>query len=99
MTPIWIILAVIVVLTVVIVGLNVGVRRTGYAIPGRTPARCSAGHLFLMNWVMGGSLTMVRLGPLKRWGRCPVGHHWATVRPVKDADLSAEERRSLYGEA
>lgn len=98
MILLWIILAVLVVLSIVIVGLNVWARRAGYAIPGRTPARCSAGHLFLMNWVMGGSLKMVRLGPLKRWGRCPVGNHWAIVRPVKDADLSPDERRSLYGE-
>jgi hypothetical protein len=99
MTALWIVLAAVVVVTLVVVALNVWARRSGYAIPGRTPARCSAGHLFLMNWVMGGSLTMVRLSPMKRWGRCPVGGHWTTVRPVKDSELSDDERRSLYGEA
>ena len=59
--------------------------------------RCSQGHLFLATWVMGGSLTKVRLGP-DAVGRCPIGHHWATMHPVKDADLSADERRTLYGE-
>jgi hypothetical protein len=94
-----IIVGILLAFAMVIVALNVWARRAGYAIPGRTPVRCSKGHLFLETWVMGGSLTKVRLGPLRRWGRCPVGHHWAIVHPVKDAELSADERRTLYGEA
>jgi hypothetical protein len=94
----WIIVALLLVVAIV-VALNAWARRAGYAIPGRSPVRCSKGHLFLKTWVMGGSLTMVRLGPLTRWGRCPVGHHWATMRPVKDDELSDEERTTLYREA
>lgn len=91
--------AIVAVIAIVVVGLNLWAHRSGYAVPGRSPVRCSLGHLFLTTWVMGGSLTKVRLGPLVRWGRCPVGHHWTTMRPVKDADLTDEERRSLYGQA
>jgi hypothetical protein len=100
MRALWIVVAVLLVVAIVTVGLNVWARRAGYAIPGRSPVRCSKGHLLLTTWVMGGSLTSVRLGPLTRWGRrCPVGHHWARTRPVKDADLTDEERTPLYGEA
>ncbi len=88
----------LVALAIVIVATNVWAHRSGYAIPGRTPVRCRKGHLFLTTWVMGGSLTRVRLGPLTRWGRCPVGHHWTTMHPVKEAELSDEDRRRLYGD-
>jgi hypothetical protein len=91
--------AVLLVVGIVVAGLNAWARRAGYAIPGRTPVRCSKGHLFLTTWVMGGSLTKARLGPLTRWGRCPVGHHWATMHPVKDHELTDQERTTLYGEA
>lgn len=54
----------------------------------------------LTTWVMGGSLTKVRLGPPTRWGRCPVGHHWIMMHPVKDADLlTNDERHQLHGKA
>ena len=99
MTASWVVVAVVLVVVLVTVGLNVWARRAGYAIPGRSPVRCSKGHLFLTTWVMGGSLTKVRLSPLTRWGRCPVGHHWATMHPVKDEELTSEERTTLYGEA
>jgi len=94
-----IVVAVLLVVVIVIVGLNAWARHAGYAIPGRSPVRCSQGHLFLTTWVMGGSLTKVRLGPLTRWGRCPVGEHWTTMHPVKDAELTDAERTSLYGKA
>ncbi len=94
-----IVVAILLVVAIVTVGLNLWARRAGYSIPGRSPVRCSKGHLFLTSWVMGGSLTKVRLGPLTRWGRCPVGRHWATMRPVKDDELTDEERTTLYGEA
>jgi hypothetical protein len=99
MRALWIVVAVLLVMAIVAVGLNVWARRAGYAIPGRSPVRCSNGHLFEGTWVMGGSLTKVRLGPLTRWGRCRVGHHWARMRPVKDADLTDEERTTVYGDA
>jgi hypothetical protein len=56
--------------------------------------RCSRGHLFTTAWVPGASFTAVLLGNA-RYQRCPVGGHWALVRPVKDEDLTDEERRSL----
>jgi hypothetical protein len=99
MTALWIIVGTLLVVAMVTVELNGWARRAGYAIPGRTPVRCSQGHLFLTTWVMGGSLTKVRLSPLTRWGRCPVGRHWATMHPVTDDELADEERTTLYGEA
>lgn len=88
---------VVLVVAVLVVALNVVMRRKGYSIPGRTVVRCSKGHLFRSVWVEGGSLKAVRLGPTTRYQHCPVGHHWAIVHPVKDADLSEEELRSLAG--
>ena len=87
------------VLAVVVVAINVVMRRKGYSIPGRTVVRCSRGHLFRTMWVEGGSLKAVRLGPRTRYQRCPVGHHWAIVHPVKEADLTEEERRGLAEQA
>jgi hypothetical protein len=75
-----------------LVGFTVVARRKGYSgMGGNTIVRCRAGHLFTTIWVPGASLKSVRLG----WARfqyCPVGHHWTLVTPVKDADLSEEER-------
>ena len=88
----WVILAVVVVL---LISRVVWFKRGGYA--GNTAhrvVRCSAGHLFTTTWIPGGSLTAIRLGSA-RYQRCPVGHHWALVRPVKDAELTEEDRRSL----
>jgi hypothetical protein len=79
----------------VVVRANVRSRRAGYSIPGRTAVRCSKGHVFRTTWVMGGSLTTIRLAPLLRYGHCRVGDHWATLRAVKDADLTESERLAL----
>ena len=90
----WIaIIIVLIVLAICTVIVNVVVRRKGYSIPGKTVVRCSKGHLFTTTWVEGGSLTAVRLGPLTRFQRCPVGNHWAIVHPVKNEDLTDEDRR------
>ena len=91
----FVLVAILVLVAVVLAGLNLWAKRAGYAIPGRTAARCAKGHLFRTTWIEGGSLTMLRLGPLLRYGRCPVGHHWSTIRPVKEADLTEPERRML----
>src|SRR5579862_7356238 len=82
---------------IAVVVINVVVRRKGYSIPGKTVVRCSKGHLFVTTWIEGGSLKAVRLGPFTRYQRCPVGNHWAIVHPVKDADLTSEERQLLQG--
>ena len=68
-------------------------RRLGYKIGGNVVVRCRQGHLFTTIWVPGASLKAVRLG-WWRWQRCPVGHHWAIVSPVRDADLTPAEVRS-----
>ncbi|MGA2454136.1 MAG: hypothetical protein ABSG93_11510 [Solirubrobacteraceae bacterium] len=42
------------------------------------PVRCHDGHLFTTIWIPWLSLKAIRLGG-RRFQRCPVGHHWATV--------------------
>ncbi len=53
--------------------------------------RCSKGHLFTTMWVAGASFKAVRLG-VKRYQRCPVGHHWSLVTPIPIDQLSETER-------
>jgi hypothetical protein len=89
----WIVLIIVLVVVAIVVVVNVVVRLKGYAIPGKTVVRCAKGHLFTTTWIEGGSLKAIRLGPLTRYQRCPVGHHWAIVHPVKDEDLTDEQRR------
>jgi hypothetical protein len=84
---------VLVLLALCVIGVNVAVRRSGYSIPGKTIVRCSKGHLFTTTWIEGGSLKAVRLGPLTRYQRCPVGNHWAIVQPVKNDEFTDAERR------
>lgn len=86
---------VLIVLGIVVVFVNLGMRARGYSIPGRTAVRCSRGHVFRTTWIEGASLKAVRLGPTTRYQHCPVGRHWAIVHPVKDEDLTDEERRQL----
>jgi hypothetical protein len=88
-------IVIVAVLLIVVVVLNVAMRRQGYSIPGETVVRCSKGHLFRTTWIEGGSLKAVRLGPTLRYQRCPVGQHFALIRPVKDADLTDDDRRLL----
>jgi hypothetical protein len=90
---------VVLVVVAALVVLNLAMRRRGYSIPGKTVVRCSKGHLFTTTWIEGGSLKAVRLGPRTRYQHCPVGRHWAIVHPVKDAELTAEDRSALTSEA
>jgi hypothetical protein len=83
---------ILVAVAISVVVANLVVRRRGYSIPGRTVVRCSGGHLFWTTWIEGGSLKAVRLGPLTRYQRCPVGKHWAIVHPVKEEELTESER-------
>jgi hypothetical protein len=92
---VWILVGAVIAIAVVFAVQNALMRRRGYAIPGRTVVRCSGGHLFTTTWVEGGSLKAVRLGPTTRYQRCPVGQHWAIVHPVRDGELTEEERRTL----
>ena len=67
-------------------------RRLGYTVGGNVVVRCRQRHLFTTIWVPGASIESVKLG-WWRLQRCPVGKHWTLVSPVKDADLTDEERR------
>ena len=72
----------------------VSARRRGYAVGTiHRIVCCSRGHVFTTVWVPGGSLKAVRLG-WTRFQRCPVGHHWSLVQPVREDELTDEERRS-----
>jgi len=53
--------------------------------------RCRQGHLFTTLWIPGLSFKAIRLG-FFRLQRCPVGHHWSIVVPVRDADLTPMQR-------
>ena len=64
----------------------------GYPIGGRLIVRCRQGHLFTTLWIPGVSAKSARL-LWWRLQRCPVGHHWTVVTPVKPSELSARERR------
>src|ERR1700747_659600 len=68
-------------------------RLRGYRVGGNVIVRCRDGHLFTTIWIPAASLKALRLG----WWRvqyCPVGHHWTVVTPVREADLSDEDRRA-----
>ena len=59
---------------------------------GNVIVRCHSGHLFTTIWIPGISLKAVRLG-LTRFQFCPIGRHWTFVTPVKEADLTDEEKQ------
>lgn len=56
------------------------------------PVRCSAGHVYTTIWIPFGSLKAIRLGR-RRYQRCPVGDHWATVKPIDASTASRNELR------
>ncbi len=61
-------------------------------IGGNTIVRCRDGHLFTTIWIPGASLKSLRLG-WWRLQRCPVGPHWSLVTPVRESELTEEERK------
>jgi hypothetical protein len=71
---------------------TVAMKLRGYPIGGNVAVRCRQGHLFTTIWVPGASLKSLRLG-WWRFQRCPVGKHWSIVTPVRESDLSEEDRR------
>jgi hypothetical protein len=95
---IWIAVVVGAVVLAAVVALNLRMRAKGYDVPGRTAVRCSAGHVFRTSWIEGGSLKAVRLGPTTRYQRCPVGQHWAIVHPLREEELTPDERSRLGGD-
>ena len=68
-------------------------RKRGYAVGLKTVVRCRAGHVFTTIWIPGASLKAVRLGTV-RLQYCPVGRHFTSVRPVKEAELTDEVREA-----
>jgi len=89
-------LVTLIIIGAVVIALAVGTavaRRRGYSgIGGDTVVRCSKGHLFTTTWLPGVSFKSIRLG-MSRYQHCPVGHHWALVTPVKDSELTDDDRR------
>lgn len=67
-------------------------RARGYPLGGNLVVRCQRGHLFTTIWIPGASIKALRLGWV-RFQRCPVGHHWSLVTPVKKSELTAKEER------
>ncbi len=67
-------------------------RKLGYRLGGNVVVRCRRGHLFTTLWIPGVNLKAIDLG-VARIGHCPVGHHWSLVVPVRDKDLSEDQRR------
>jgi hypothetical protein len=63
-----------------------------HRIAGNVVVRCREGHLFTTIWIPAASVKALRLG-WWRLQRCPVGHHWSVVVPVKAADLPDERTR------
>jgi hypothetical protein len=74
-----------------LVGATVVARRRGYNLGGNLVVRCRQGHLFTTIWIPGVKLKALDIG-LARLQRCPVGKHWSLVVPVRDQDLTEEER-------
>jgi hypothetical protein len=60
---------------------------------GDLVVRCRNGHLFTTIWIPAASVKSLRLG-WWRLQRCPVGHHWTIVTPIKEVELSDDERRA-----
>ena len=72
-------------------------QRRGYVGMGcDTIVRCSRGHLFTTTWIVGSSVKAVRLGS-KRYQRCPVCKKWRIVAPVRDRELTDEDRQVAAG--
>ncbi len=66
-------------------------RRLGYRLGANTVVRCRSGHLFTTIWIPGVKLKAIDLLVARvQW--CPVGRHWSLVTPVRDVDLSVQDR-------
>jgi hypothetical protein len=91
MSPSAIAVVVVVVVLVAIIAATLVARLRGYNMPGEIVVRCAQGHLFMSMWIPGASFKAIRLG-FVRFQHCPVGRHWTFVVPVKESDLTEEER-------
>jgi hypothetical protein len=82
-------------ITIAVVGAGVEMAALwlrAHRLGGNVVVRCRKGHLFTTIWIPGGSLKSLRLG-WWRFQRCPVGEHWSLVTPVKESELTDDERR------
>jgi len=70
----------------------VALRLRGHRMGGNLIVRCGKGHLFTTIWLPGVSVKALRLG-WWRFQRCPVGRHWSFVTPVRESELSEDEKR------
>lgn len=68
-------------------------RRLGYKVGGEVVVRCRQGHLFTTLWIPGVKLKALDL-VVARFQYCPAGRHWSLVTPVRDRDLTDQERQS-----
>jgi hypothetical protein len=78
-------------LAVLIVWQAASARRAGYRLGGNVIVRCREGHLFTTIWIPLASFKAIRLGMI-RIQRCPVDGRITLVTPVRDEDLTEEER-------
>jgi hypothetical protein len=63
---------------------------------GNVIVRCRDGHLFTTIWIPGASVKALRLGRW-RYQHCPSGHHWSVVTPVRESELTDNERGLAHG--
>ena len=75
-----------------VAGATLVSRRLGGNLVANTIVRCRKGHLFTTIWIPGVKLKELDL-IVARIQRCPVGKHWSLVVPVKEANLTDEERQ------
>ena len=68
-------------------------RRLGYNLGGNVVVRCRKGHLFTTIWIPGIKLKAIDLG-IARVQHCPIGNHWSLVVPVRNRDLTDEQRQA-----
>jgi len=76
-----------------IVAEPLAMKLRGYPIGGKLIVRCRQGHLFTTFWLPGVSFTSLRF-LWWRYQRCPVGRHWSLVTPVRESELTEEERQT-----
>lgn len=70
----------------------IGMRLRGYRFGRNVVVRCRQGHVFTTIWIPGASLKSLKLG-WWRFQRCPVGRHWSLVTPVRESELTEEQKR------
>ncbi len=71
---------------------TIGLWLRAHRLGGKVVVRCSKGHLFTTIWIPGVSVKALRLA-WWRFQHCPVGSHWSFVTPVRESELTEEERR------